>query len=203
MMWLWLMLSMMLQSCSKYGWIPACKRHAALIDFSHMGWVDSVKKCCSENIQNTYREHSTHRFAAISNMFLTECNFLTMSCLSSRSRLQNEDTANRWYQSTDTDMVRQWHGAPQWDALCTRLTKCYQILHSSSSDRGDIIHCQICSNYHSSQLYKSPCLRQETTLRSYLCIFLEIVVFYQLEGNFNLIVLNFTCIFTFNYLQAI
>lgn len=78
-------------------------------------------------------------------------------------------------------MVRQWHGARCWKALCTRLRKCYQILHNSSSARGDINPLPICFNYHSLWLYNYSCsgLRLLTTLSSCLLYFIWELYFYK------------------------
>lgn len=49
--------------------------------------------------------------------------YLSLS-LFSRSRLQNENSANRWYQSADTDMVRQRQGSEYWRASCVLTNVC-------------------------------------------------------------------------------
>ena len=71
------------------------------------------------NVSHESSEHlasaqQLHWFGEISNKHRAPrvnpilCFLMVSSLLSHRRRLQNEDTANRWYQSADTDMVRYY-----------------------------------------------------------------------------------------------
>lgn len=59
---------------------------------------------------------------------------------SCRGRLQNEDAANRWYQSADTDMVSSRPWAPYWEERFRR----QGVIRYCPTERQDIVYFHRC-----------------------------------------------------------